>query len=385
LTADGSGLYHHPMQRVGLVMIVKNEAHVLRRCLESARPLIHHFTIILDEHTTDDSAEVITKTLVGLPGVIEVASWKGMSATRNQANELARLPYPKLDRSTLTNDYLLTIDADDYLELPIGYQLPQLTADGYAISVYDSVTVYQRLMLFKAASAVHYEGAAYERLVGAATTECLPGPRYIRTHDGASWVDKLGKAERDAELLEEDLRRNPNDTNACFYGAQCWRDVADWAPHPSESVPALRRAIELYQRRTTMGGGEVEEVFYSYFMLGKLLGRLGERRSSHKAYVQAIDANPARAAEPRHDLVVSYRETSLYAAAYEIGKPSLHDPLPVGLMVDTSIYRWRLKLEWAAAAWWAGHRDVARAMWAELVDVVPLEEREALRKNLLIY
>ncbi|MCJ2050481.1 glycosyltransferase, partial [Methylobacterium sp. J-070] len=50
-------------------MIVKNEAHVIRRCLESVRPIIDHW-VIVDTGSTDGTEEVIRAALADVPGTL---------------------------------------------------------------------------------------------------------------------------------------------------------------------------------------------------------------------------------------------------------------------------------------------------------------------------
>jgi glycosyltransferase involved in cell wall biosynthesis len=50
------------MKNIGLCMIVKNEARVILRCLESVRPLADYF-LIEDTGSTDDTQDIIRNWL----------------------------------------------------------------------------------------------------------------------------------------------------------------------------------------------------------------------------------------------------------------------------------------------------------------------------------
>ena len=56
-------------QSIGLAMIVRNEAHVINRCLDSVRPYVTHWAIV-DTGSTDGTAE-LAATLEGV--------WNGVS------------------------------------------------------------------------------------------------------------------------------------------------------------------------------------------------------------------------------------------------------------------------------------------------------------------
>ena len=50
-----------------LNMIVKNEAHVIERCLLSVKPFISSWAI-LDTGSTDSTPELVKRALAGVPG-----------------------------------------------------------------------------------------------------------------------------------------------------------------------------------------------------------------------------------------------------------------------------------------------------------------------------
>jgi glycosyltransferase involved in cell wall biosynthesis len=64
-----------------LNMIVKNEARVIRRCLDSARPIID-FWVIVDTGSTDGTQEAIRRHLDGLPGELIERPWVDFAHNR---------------------------------------------------------------------------------------------------------------------------------------------------------------------------------------------------------------------------------------------------------------------------------------------------------------
>ena len=63
-----------------LSMIVKNEAHVLARCLRSVKPLLSSW-VIVDTGSTDDTERVAREELAGIPGEFVRKGWVDFGTT----------------------------------------------------------------------------------------------------------------------------------------------------------------------------------------------------------------------------------------------------------------------------------------------------------------
>ena len=86
---------------VVLTMIVRDEAHVIARCIDSVRPLIDAWCIV-DTGSTDGTQELVSSLLDDLPGELHEIPWQDFAFNRSRALELARP----------LGDYSLMIDAD---------------------------------------------------------------------------------------------------------------------------------------------------------------------------------------------------------------------------------------------------------------------------------
>src|ERR1700679_683387 len=133
-------------QNICLNMIVKNEASVIRRCIDSVRPIVDHW-VIVDTGSTDGTQDIIRGHLRDLPGELHERPWRDFAHNRSEALELARGK----------SDHILIIDADDTLEIAPGTALPRLTADSYVIEIRDSSLVYKRTQLVRSALPWRYE------------------------------------------------------------------------------------------------------------------------------------------------------------------------------------------------------------------------------------
>ena len=162
--------------RIALSMIVKNETPVLRRCLESLRPLVDCWAIV-DTGSSDGTQALVREVYADLPGQLLERPWVDFAHNRNEALELART----------MGDYVFTIDADETLEWPAGFALPALSADAYALWMEYSGTRYRRVCLLRAATSWRWRGVLHEYLDSGADAgiETLDGPRIIVRPEGA--------------------------------------------------------------------------------------------------------------------------------------------------------------------------------------------------------
>ena len=87
-------------QTVCLNMIVKDEAHIINRCLTSVLPLIDSW-LIVDTGSTDGTQTVIREFLSELPGELVKRPWLNFAHNRTEALEFA----------CSNADYLLIMDA----------------------------------------------------------------------------------------------------------------------------------------------------------------------------------------------------------------------------------------------------------------------------------
>ena len=106
-----------------LNMIVRNESQVIRRCLVSIKQLIDYW-VIVDTGSNDGTQAIILDFLSDIPGELHERSWVSFAFNRNEALALAKNK----------GDYLLFIDADDWLEMPSSFVWPELNKDRYFVA-----------------------------------------------------------------------------------------------------------------------------------------------------------------------------------------------------------------------------------------------------------
>lgn len=344
-------------------MIVKNEAPVIRRCLDSVRPFIDAW-VIVDTGSTDGTQQIIEERLADLPGTLHARPWHNFGHNRSEALALAR------GRA----DYLLLLDADEQLEVPAGFVLPELVDEEYVVDsrFRDAADLcWKRATFIKSTLPWRYQGVVHEHLVldgHRYVCAALPGPTIWSHFDGARNVDPVAKFTADARLLEAALVAEPSDTRCAFYLAQSYSDAG-----------LLDEAIAAYQRRAGMGGFD-EEVYFSMFETARL-----QEASRHAwpdvlaAYLRAYQFRPTRA-EPLVAIARRYRTTQEWALAALFARAATSIPRPADvLFVDVGAYEWRAVDELAIASYYTGCIEEAVALNRRLLATTTLPPRERAR------
>ena len=72
-----------------LNMIVRDEAHVIQRCLRALRPVIDSW-VIVDTGSIDGTQGAVCEALVGIPGELYERPWVDFGTNRTQALALAK-------------------------------------------------------------------------------------------------------------------------------------------------------------------------------------------------------------------------------------------------------------------------------------------------------
>ncbi|MDR3510223.1 MAG: glycosyltransferase [Caulobacteraceae bacterium] len=331
---------------IGLCMIVKDEAKVIVRCLESVRP-ITDYVLIVDTGSSDDTIGVIERHLAqqGLAGEVARCDWVDFAYNRTFA--LARL------REKADIDYCLMIDADEVLQYADDFD-PAAFKAGLSHDLYDITTRYggvnyPRPQLFRNRLDFSFRGVLHEfleRPEGELTRGPARGLWNVPTPDGARSQNPR-KFDDDAEMLRRVLAAGVDEpwleARYQFYLAQSLRD----AGRPAE-------ALEAYAVRAAQGF-TADEVFYSHFQVGRLAERLGRPAGEIvTAYLDAFQASPNRA-EPLHALASYYRRQDKLRLAFEFARIGRALPKPTwGFCVENWIYDYAMQDEYGVAAYWAG-------------------------------
>jgi glycosyltransferase involved in cell wall biosynthesis len=341
-----------------LCMIVRDEAEVIERCLASTKGLIDSW-VICDTGSRDGTQSLVESLLEDVPGRLYEHQWRNFGHNRSELMHAA----------AGQAEYLLLLDADMTVTFDRA-GLSSLSADSYLLR-HDEPVEYWIKRLVKGDREWGYVGSTHEYLARSApeVVEKLDAIVIHHHADSGTRPEKLG---RDLRLLKQDLRTDPSDARAVFYLAQTYRDLG-----------RRTEAIELYERRTAMGGWD-QEVFYSLFQAGVLRAESGEWPAARAALVEAWEYRPVRL-EPVYELASRSRVRGDYRSAYLFARRGLGQPPPDDILfVWPWVYRWGLLFEYSIAAYWVGEREEALAACRRLLSLsdLPEEYRKATATNM---
>jgi len=328
-----------------LTMIVKDEARVIRRCLDALKPFIDH-ALIIDTGSTDDTTQLISEVLPD--ATVGFSKFVSFQHNRTELLLRAREACPQAD-------YHLMIDADDTWVAQDGFEWPELKEDLYHLEHRLGNLSWWRPQVIRADKPFYYGGVAHEQVDCAVgfTADRLEGVRIQCGSDGARRTNEpLKKYERVAEQLQEDHFENPGNTRTVFYLAQSYRDSLQ-----------RKKALYYYEMRAKMEGW-AEEVWYSKYQIGRLREMLDySTEEVLEAYLDAYTTHPGRSESLVAAASVCRRTKQrglqlLHAAA------AIHIPYPKEdrLFVEWPVYSWGAWDEFAMACWHLGRLE--GCLWA---------------------
>ena len=370
------------LPKLGLCMIVKDESHVIERCLESVSKHIDTW-LICDTGSTDGTQDIIREFFKkkGIPGEVVEIPWEGFGKSRTKAFQLAK------ERMK----YAFVIDADDTLEGNPAWP-NTMTADAYTCAIKRGEFLWYRNQIFKTECDWRYEGVLHEYAscdklsTNEAVTIKLGGDYHVeaRTEGGRNLdITPQEKYLKDAEILTDALTNEkspyfePENTRYAFYLAQSYFDAGEYE---------LSR--EWYLKRAQCAGWE-EEVYYSMFRVG-IINAILERPMHEivEAFLQCWSYRPNRA-EPLFQIARLYRNNGNPRLGYLYAKQGLNIPYPENdiLFISHEVYQWQLLDEIAASAFYLHHFEEGMAASKMLLNMpeFPKEHHQRTRDNIKHY
>ncbi|MBS0634548.1 MAG: glycosyltransferase [Verrucomicrobia bacterium] len=347
-------------------MIVKNESAVITRCLESVLPLIDYW-VICDTGSTDGTQDIIKNYMKEkkVPGELHERPWKNFGHNRNEALQLAKGKA----------DYVMFIDADEYLTYDDDFVKPELDKDYYYFILTWPGSEWKKISLINNHQDWKWEGVLHEVI-------CPPASRSVgtidtlRNHytvDGARSSDPK-KYEKDAAVLEEALKEDPNNSRHIFYLAKSYENAGN-----------REKALENYKRRADMALYHDSEAFISMVQIARLQEEMKMAPEIViESYKRACTYMRLRA-EPYYHLARYYRSIGDNERCFLVASIGQTIPIPDDLLwVETWMYDYGLLMEISVSSYWCEkYKECQEASLAMLkVKDLPDNYKDCALQNL---
>jgi glycosyltransferase involved in cell wall biosynthesis len=322
-------------KKLCLNMIVKNESHIIERCIKSVYHLIDTWCIV-DTGSTDGTQEIIKNLLKDKPGELIERPWVNFGHNRNEA----------LGYAAQWGDWILLTDADMVL-VDEGFDKSTLdeTIDGFDVIQDNHGTRYYNFRILNAKKDWRCIGVTHEYYSPAAGLQRRGRIENLWFNDISDGGSKGDKFERDIKLLEQGLIDEPENHRYMFYLAQSYRDTRNW-----------EKAIHWYTRCANEDKWDEEAWFADYMVGWCMMHRRDDVKDISSHMLNCWMRRPWRA-EPIFNLAMLYKDKQQWYQAYQLLKSCATMPYPKEdvLFVTAATYDWQAMDEFTIAAYWIGN------------------------------
>jgi len=369
---------------VAVVIMVKNEASVIRATLEPyAQAGIDAF-LVYDTGSTDDTIQKTEEFFSDYSlthGHIIQEPFVDFSTSRNKALELAEQLFPHAV-------FVLMPDAEWYIHNVSGllkfckdHAYDNQTHHSYRIRMKYVQDLYEcefyKTRLLRPRCGLQYKGVVHE-VLNMGTSECIPGDVYFDYNPLTKGKEKtLARCQRDKLLLLAEHQKNPSDPRTLFFLAKT-----------HDFIQEYEHAYEYYCKRSLLHG-EPEEDYLTWHRLGCITEILSETNIHYTwqmalhYFLKAYYLRPSRI-EPLVMIGKHYLLAGDYEMAHYFLYTALEKPYPTDLFdVEKYMYDYLRYELLGVTAWYVGQYDVGMKAVQKAIVVHP--EYEQLHKNLALY
>jgi glycosyltransferase involved in cell wall biosynthesis len=310
--------------KFALILMIKNEEKILKRCLDAVKDLVDCFCIF-DTGSTDSTCEIAKEYLNKNIGCLNQEPFRDFGYSRTQSFLTAQTYIRDTLKWDLSGVYGILLDADMmFVQGTLKQQ--NLTEPGYKIIQLNGNLEYYNARIIRMDVPWKCLGVTHEYWDGPCNTNLGKEVCYIDDrNDGGCKHDKF---ERDQRLLEEGLSKEPTNVRYMFYLAQTLKCIGKF-----------KESIEMYKKRIEAGGW-VEEVWYSYYMIAECYLNLKDitefENWSQKAFIYR-----SHRSEPLLKLAKFFREIGHCYKAYQYIQAGEKVPFPKNdsLFIESDIYK----------------------------------------------
>jgi glycosyltransferase involved in cell wall biosynthesis len=360
------------IHKLGLCQIVKNEAHVVTRMLNSIKSIVDGLCIV-DTGSTDGTQDVLRKWSQenNIPLYLYERPFDNFENSRNYSLEMAKEKF----------EYCFWLDADEILEIDTKiFNKNKLDKDLYMFNTRIGNMNYTRNECWRTSKPFRFYGPVHEFIIcdePNITSGLMEGLSVNVFMDGGSWKGNVpDKYKKHSAILEDYIDNKDRNARWVFYTAQSYHDSASLPDNRPENEERLRRSMKYYKERVERTDGYEEERFYSQFRIGTIMRAMEYPwAETLEQLLKAYSMDPLRA-EPIKIIIDHYLTVGEWHMAYlysKFAKVNFHgkNPYPTRLLfVDQSLYACKFLEVHSAACYYTGRKEEAAATHKELLECI---------------
>lgn len=236
--------------KLGLNMIVKNEAHIILEGLECIWPLIDVY-VIVDTGSTDHTKQII-KTFFDskkIPGYIYDSEWKDFGTNRSEALQLCE---GKMD-------YAIVFDADDLIYFPanakefLKHNLQNFNCALLRIVEGDGKIKHRRVQIMKMGDGWFYKDVLHEYPTNEKSDNkmaLLPEEMYIcsRRLGSRNQMKLKEKLMKDVQILLQGIEKEPTNDRYIFNLAAAYAD----AGMNEKAIEYFKKHVQTWEHKVSL-------------------------------------------------------------------------------------------------------------------------------------
>jgi glycosyltransferase involved in cell wall biosynthesis len=380
------------MGKLALNFICKDESHVIGKMLESCKT-ITDLIVVNDTGSTDGTQDIIRKFGEdnNIPTYVFERPFDDFEKSRNHAIQKLKDVVAELGwNADQVHGYWF--DCDETLIIDAKFNKSQFTKDLYMINTYIGQMKYTRNTFFKVSKPFRWYGPIHEFIVcdEQNITSGLAENIHVDVQmTGNSWQGDIpAKYKSHAFVLEKYIDANRQDPRWIFYTAQSYHDSASIPDNKEENEERLRRSLKYYKERVNRADGYAEEIFYSQYRIGTIMRNMEEPWNlTHQECLKAYNMDPLRG-ESIKVIIDYYMQVGEWNLAYmytKFAKVNFHgkNPYPTRLLfVDEALYIWKFSESHAAACFYTGRMEEAKATFNEIVNISKTQPKYFTQEDL---
>ena len=367
------------MGKLALNFICKDESHVISKMLNSIKN-VADLIVVNDTGSTDGTQDIIRKfgEENNIPTYVFERPFDDFEKSRNHSMQKLRDVVQELGWDA-NKVHGFWIDCDETLIVDPKFDKNQFTNDLYMINTYIGPMKYTRNTFFRVSLPFRWYGPVHEFIVcdkKDITSGLATGVHVDVKMEGNSWKGNIAaKYKSHAFVLEKYIDENRQDPRWIFYLAQSYHDSASVSDNFEENQERLRRSLKYYRERTERLDGYAEEIYYAQFRIGTIMRNLEDPWNlTHQELLKAYAMDPLRG-ESIKVIIDYYLQMGEWHMAYlytKFAKENFHgkNPYPNRLLfVDEALYVWKFAESHAAASFYTGRKEEAKASYEEIVKL----------------